>query len=523
MNLAAFIETVEARRRAGSDRALAVPIARRRSADLLTPVSAFLALRGDDPDGSFSFLLESVEGGERLGRYSFLGKLPYCIVEARGESVLVSTPSGAASGDGALPDVREENDSIFNVMDHMLAQFEEVRMPGLPRFTGGAVGFVGYDAVRILEDLPDEQVDALGLPDAVWAFYDTIAAFDHARRQLVLIATAFVPPDMDPEAAYAEAEHRLDALEQDLIRPPYPGEPVRLRSETMLPNVSRRQFEDAVIKAKEHIQEGDIFQVVISQRFSTSFEGDPFNLYRALRQINPSPYLFYLDLSSIGDDGLPSGAFQLIGSSPEVLVRLERDVSGAGRAELLPIAGTRPRGETPAEDAALEAELASDEKERAEHLMLVDLGRNDLGRVCETGSVSVDRYATVERYSHVMHLVSSVVGDVSADRTAMEVLAACFPAGTVTGAPKVRAMSLIDELEPERRGPYAGAVGYVDYGGTLDTCITIRTMITQGGTAHVQAGAGIVADSDPASEYHETRHKARALRAAIAAASSDLL
>jgi anthranilate synthase component 1 len=497
-----FRKHIERTRSEDAERVV-VPVARRLSADLLTPVSAFLHLR---EAGDFGVLLESVEGGEKLARYSFLATRPYCVVKAHGPDVNVSyrrdsmqreTPSG----------------DIFEVLRELSSRYAPADVPDLPRFTGGGIGYLGYDNVRLVENLPDAPPDDLELPDALWCFYDTVAAFDHVTHQLVLIANAFTGPDANLRAAYDAARSRLDDLAADLraSNPPSPA-PVEIGSETLVSNVSREAFEKSVETAREHIYDGDIFQVVLSQRFETPFEGDRFNLYRALRQVNPSPYLFYLDFDDV----------TLAGSSPEVLVRAEDDT-----AEVLPIAGTRPRGADDAEDAALEDELLSDAKERAEHLMLVDLGRNDLGRVCDYGSVEVDRYAYVERYSHVMHIVSSVSGRMRADRDAMDALAACFPAGTVSGAPKVRAMEIIDKLETTRRGPYAGAVGYLGFGGALDTCITIRTMVVRGddsgGTAYVQAGAGIVADSDPAREYEETRDKARALHQAMQMAGDGLL
>ncbi len=494
MTREAFRNLAEAQRAAGTTR-FVLPVHKRLSADLLTPVSAFLALR---QPGRHGFLLESVEGGEKLARYSFLGKDPYCIVRARGARVTVEKDGATTHVDG----------DVFTVLQRMLDRYTEIKTPGLPRLTCGAVGYLGYDAVRLIERLPHPPDDDLGLPDAVWCFYDTLVAFDHVKHQLVLMASAFVEPETDPDEAYEEACERLSRLEAELGAPFESPEPVRLTSDSVRSNFERSDFEDAVERARRYIYEGDVFQVVLSQRFSMPFEGDRFNLYRALRQVNPSPYLFFLDFEG----------FSLIGSSPEVLVRVEED-----RAEVLPIAGTRRRGETPDEDTRLEAELLADPKERAEHLMLVDLGRNDLGRVCRYGSVSVDRYAYVERYSHVMHIVSSVSGRLPEQARAMEVLAACFPAGTVSGAPKVRAMEIIDELEPTRRGIYAGAVGYVDFSGTLDTCITIRTMLVRDRTIYVQAGAGIVADSDPAFEYEETVSKARALLHAMHLAAEGLL
>ncbi len=510
-------------------RRLAVPVFVRRSADLTTPVAAFLAMR--EP-GSFGFLLESVEGGERLGRYSFLGKNPYLVLESRGERILLHRPGGAVYGDGAPHEVDVERGSVFEALGRVLARVEQARVPGLPRLTSGAVGYAAYDAVRQVETLPPGPPDLLGLPDGVWGFYDTLVAFDHVRHQLVLIATAFVDDETDLDAAYVDAMERIADLEDEIFGSVVePGDVVRLLADEPAPSVPQDQFEAGVRAAKTHIVDGDVFQVVLSQRFAMPFAGDRFNLYRALRQVNPSPYLFYLDVDGLD---VPEGDFTLVGSSPEVLTRVDPRPNPAAngaaperRATVLPIAGTRRRGATAAEDAALEAELLADPKERAEHLMLVDLGRNDVGRVSRAGSVRVDRYAEVERFSHVMHLVSSVSGDVEG-RAATDVLAACFPAGTVSGAPKVRAMELIDELEPIRRGAYAGAVGYAGFDGALDTCIAIRTMVVKDApdgdqVAYVQAGAGIVADSNPAAEYAETHAKAAALFSAMRSATSDLL
>ncbi|MEM1054871.1 MAG: anthranilate synthase component I [Bacteroidota bacterium] len=501
-------------RATANGRQLAVPVSVRRSADLLTPVGAFLALR---EAGTFGFLLESVEGGERLARYSFLGKRPYLVIESRGGRSMIHRPAGGYAGDGAPHGVESLPVSAFDALGDILGRVEQVPVPGLPRLTGGAVGFVGYDAVRQLEALSVGPPDLLHLPDGVWAFYDLVAAFDHVRHQLVLIATVFVDEDTDLDAAYADAITRLAELEGEMMQPVLPGEDIALTGE-MTSSVEQHEFERSVRTAQDHIREGDIFQVVLSQRFAAPFSGDSFNLYRALRQVNPSPYLFYVDVDGLEE---PGADFSLVGSSPEVLARV--DPRGPGRrAEVLPIAGTRPRGATPDEDQRLADDLLADPKERAEHLMLVDLGRHDIGRVSDVGTVRVERYAQVERYSHVMHLVSSVTGAVG-DRAATDVLGACFPAGTVSGAPKVRAMEIIDELEPIRRGPYAGAVGYAGFDGALDTCIAIRTFVVKDQTAYVQAGAGIVADSDPAAEYAETRHKAAALFQALQTAASDLL
>ena len=496
MTFEAFLNLVEPAHRAGES--VVVPLVKRRSADLLTPVSAFLTVR--EP-GTYPFLLESVEGGEQLARYSFLGKRPYRIVMARGRDVTVTGRDGDST--------RFDDASVFDVMQAYLDRYREIPVPGLPPLTGGTVGFLGYDGVRLVERLPNPPPDDLGLPDAVWCFYDTVVAFDHVKRQLVLIASVFVDPETDLRDAYDDAQARLTAIERELHDGVFEApEPVRLETEDMASNVAPEAFRDAVERAKRYIFEGDIFQVVLSQRFEMGFSGDRFNLYRALRQVNPSPYLYYLDYD----------AFAVVGSSPEVLVRV-RD----GRAELLPIAGTRPRGQTAEQDRFLEADLLADPKEQAEHVMLVDLGRNDLGRVCAFGSVQVDRFAYVERYSHVMHIVSSVSGALASRRGAMDVLAACFPAGTVSGAPKVRAMEIIDELEISKRGLYAGAVGWADFSGNLDTCIAIRTMLVAGNRGYIQAGAGIVADSDPEREYQETVNKARALHHAMLLAADGLL
>jgi anthranilate synthase component 1 len=484
------------RERTSPDEAVVVPLDRRVSADLLTPVSAFLKLR---EGARMPFLLESVEGGERVARYSFLGRDPYAVLTARGSDVDETRDGQATRVPGDL----------FDVLRARTTAYREIRRPGLPRLTGGAVGFAGYDTVRLIEHLPDAPPDDLHVPTAVWGLYDHLVAFDHVRRQVVLLANAFVEPGSDGSDAFGRAQEALDALEETLRGgAPQPGEALALPSGEVQSNVTREQFTQAVERARRYIYEGDIFQVVLSQRFTLEMTGDPFNAYRALRQVNPSPYLFFLDL----------GAFQLVGSSPEVLVRCVD-----GRIELMPIAGTRPRGATPEEDLAHEQSLQADKKERAEHLMLVDLGRNDVGRVAEWGTVEVDDYAFVERYSHVMHIVSSVSGRLRAGLHAVDVLRACFPAGTLSGAPKVRAMEIIDELEPTGRGTYAGAVGYVDFGGNLDTCIAIRTMLVHQGRVHIQAGAGIVADSDPDREFEETVNKAQALRTAVRVASEHLL
>lgn len=490
-----FESTVATQREKGVNR-FVVPVSRRKSADLLTPVSAFLLLRNSS---EYAFLLESVEGGEKLARFSFLGREPYRVLRAEGDSVTILDASGKATF---------RNQNVFEVLKEQIGEYEEVHVSGLPRFSCGAVGYLSYDTVRILEHLPNVPHDDLNIPEGIWAFYDTIAAFDHVTHQLVLMSSVFVDPETNLKVAFEDAEAKIDTLEADLSGSSLPQTaPINLKGKVSS-NVERSLFEDSVERAKKYIYEGDIFQVVLSQRFEIPFEGDPFNLYRALRQVNPSPYLFYLEFPE----------FTLVGSSPEVLVRVE-----GRKAEVLPIAGTRPRGQTEEEDLRFEQELLEDPKERAEHLMLVDLGRNDLSRISTFGSVKVDRYAYVERFSHVMHIVSSVSATVREDADSIDVLAACFPAGTVSGAPKVRAMEIIDELETSRRGIYAGTVGYVNFSGDLDTCITIRTILVRKDTAYVQAGAGIVADSDPAREFDETQNKALALHRAIQMAATELL
>ena len=500
MNYEEFLKHVKENREAGRPRVI-IPIARRCSADLLTPVSAFLAIR---QPGACNFLLESVEGGEKLARYSFLGSAPFLVVtyveghvhyEVLSEDLPFSIP--------------DEDLDIYDALEYLMSSYKEVKLHDIPRFTCGAVGFLGYDTIHLIEKLPPSPPDDLHMPDAAWCFYDSVVAFDHVKHQLVLMASVFVNEETNLEDAFDAGQRRLDTLEEKLRVPAFePPKPVKLQNPELRSNTKRDRFEASIERAKRYIHEGDIFQVVLSQRFELPFEGDHFNLYRSLRQVNPSPYLFYIDYRD----------FTLVGSSPEVLVRVEE-----GKAEVLPIAGTRKRGQNAEQDRALEEELLADPKERAEHLMLVDLGRNDLGKVCDFSSINVDRYAFVERYSHVMHIVSSVVGRMKTGLSPLDVLKACFPAGTVSGAPKVRAMEIIGELEPSKRGVYAGAVGYLDYSGNIDTCIAIRTMVVRNGTVYIQAGAGIVADSQPDLEFEETENKARALKHALHVAATGLL
>ena len=483
-----------------------VPVCRELAADLETPVSVYLKLRGPGP----SFLLESVEKAEQVGRYSFLGFSPRRQIVARERQVCILD-----NGHSETCQLGEDEDPLHFVASD-LARYQPVAPLGdlahdLPRFFGGAVGYLGYDLVRFFERLPETTRDELNLPDLHLLVTDTLVVFDHVRHRLLLVANAHLAPEGSPDAAYNDAIRRLDAFETALQAPlpPVPTPPGRSDKE-LTSNMTQDQFEAAVRKAKEYIGAGDIFQVVPSQRLRRQTQANPFSIYRALRRLNPSPYMFFLALG--GDPPV-----HLIGSSPEVLVRLQ------GRtAEVRPIAGTRPRGKTEKQDRALEADLLADPKERAEHVMLVDLGRNDLGRVCEFGTVEVPDLLTIERYSHVIHLVSRVTGQLRDGVDAFDLLRATFPAGTVSGAPKVRAMEIIDELESVRRGHYAGAVGYFGFNGNMDTCITIRTILMQDDMAYLQAGGGIVADSDPTREWEETLHKARALSVAIEMAEQGI-
>ncbi len=469
----------------------AIPVSRRILADILTPVSLFLSIR---QDSELPFLFESVEGGERLARYSFLGKNPYQTLRFDGESVTLHKQDDE-------PVFLSED--YFDALERLTTQHSEPELQDLPRLTGGAVGFSSYDTVREIEDLPNTPENDVQLPEAIWSFYDEVFAFDHVKQQVVLMKTIFVDESTDLKTAYDSAQLKLDQMEKTATSARPSSEPFYLNSEQLKSNLSRETFHTSVKKAKEYIFEGDIFQVVLSQRFEIPFKGDRFTLYRALRMVNPSPYLFFLEL----DD------FALIGSSPEVLVRVTDD-----EVRLLPIAGTRPRGKSHEEDLAYEEDLKNDPKEIAEHIMLVDLGRNDLSRVCRSGSVKLERNQSIERFSHVMHIVSDVVGEIAEGKTSVQALKNCFPAGTVSGAPKIRAMEIIDELEPTKRGPYAGAVGYFDFSGNMDTCIAIRTMVVTNDSVYIQAGAGIVADSDPEMEYQETRNKAGALVEALSLA-----
>ncbi len=469
-----------------------IPVYQELDADLETPVSVYLKLRGKGE----SFLLESVEGGEQLARYSFIAMNPARVFTLRGDRVTLRHHTRAESfslgGRDALDALRD-----------FVSPFRAVPAAGLPRFFGGAVGYLSYDVVRQIERLPETARDELDVPDAIFLLTDSLVAFDHVKHRALIIANATI--DGDLHRAYDDAIERVESIAGRLNEPMPTRVPAPTRNGHVLQsNVTPEEFAERVRRAQEYIMAGDIFQVVLSQQFSRETQADAFSIYRALRRLNPSPYMFFLDF----------GEMQFVGSSPEMLVRLEDGV-----AQLNPIAGTRPRGADEAADTQLENELRNDPKERAEHVMLVDLGRNDLGRVCEYGSVHVPQYMTVERYSHVMHLVSHVVGRLRPELDGFDLLRATFPAGTVSGAPKVRAMEIIEELEGTRRGPYAGAVGYFGFPaagkGNLDFCITIRTIIQRARRAFIQAGAGIVADSDPQREHQECVNKARALAEAV--------
>ena len=471
-----------------------VPVVRRIMADLLTPVSAYLRIERLSP---FSFLLESVEGGEKVARYSFLGFDPHTVVRSRAGRVVIATGS-----------VEEEsNEPMLAVLRRLSGCHIPVRTTDLPPFVCGAVGYMSYDAVRWFEKIPDANRDDLQMDDAVMMFFSRLLVFDHVRHQIHLIANVFTRGETTGlEAEYQRAIDDLDDIEARLSDPVEPlPRPISSEAAPLRSNLTKQEFEQAVVRAKEYITAGDIFQVVLSQRFEAGLKTNPFEVYRALRVVNPSPYMFYLKL----------GSNSILGASPEMLVR-----ATGRRLEYRPIAGTRPRGATETEDILLGEEMRADEKEVAEHVMLVDLGRNDLGRVADYGSVEVTELMTVERFSHVMHLVSSIKSRLKPGMDRFDALAACFPAGTVTGAPKVRAMEIIDELEPTRRGVYAGSVMYLDYSGNLDSCIAIRTIVTKDGRAYIQTGAGIVADSIPESEYVETVNKARAMLQAIEMANS---
>jgi len=467
-----------------------VPVYRQLMADTLTPVSAFEKIAG----GPYAFLLESASGPENIGRYCFLGSSPFALFRCYGDRVEIEE-QGAQ--------VRSFRGDPLEEFRSYLGRFKLAAVEGLPRFSCGAVGWMAYDVVRFIEHLPDCPPDDLGLPDVFFMFFDQILIFDNLNKTIKVVCSQRVD-SMKPRKAYRNAIERIDRIVEELRTPVNAfSDDITPMGEVTLPyesNFTREDYLAVVEKAKEYIRAGDIFQVVPSQRLKAQTKAKPFNIYRALRVINPSPYMFYIQ----------AGGLRLIGSSPEVMVRVENR-----KVTVRPIAGTRRRGKDEEEDQRLARELLADPKERAEHVMLVDLGRNDVGRVSKFRTVKLDEVMVIEKYSHVMHIVSNVSGELRDDADALDALKACLPAGTLSGAPKVRAMEIIDELEPTKRGPYGGAVGYFDFSGNMDTCITIRTVVMDGQTAYVQAGGGIVADSVPETEFQETLNKAKALLRAI--------
>jgi anthranilate synthase component 1 len=490
MKITSFEEFTELARRGTF-----VPVCKELVADLLTPVSAFLKIA---EDADYAFLLESVEGGEHVGRYSFLGKDPFLILRSHDGKTTMER-AGA---------VTESEQPFIDTLRRLMADFRSPFVPDLPRFTGGAVGYLGYGAASWFEPvLGDLGQGADGADAAGFMVFDTVLAFDHVQHRILIIANARVTADDDLESLYQFACAKIQFLERELERNLSVAKPAATEPVVFTSNHTKERFEEQVRTAKEHIAAGDIYQVVLSQRFEAELGTDPFTVYRALRHVNPSPYMFFVRM----------GGISVVGSSPEMLVRVE-----GSRVETHPIAGTRPRGRNDEEDMRLAEELKRNEKERAEHVMLVDLGRNDVGRVCQFGSVRVPQFMGLEKFSHVMHLTSVVEGRLSDDCDRLDALVSCFPAGTVSGAPKVRAMQIIRDLEPSGRGLYAGAVGYLDFAGNLDFCIAIRTILMSAGKAYVQAGAGIVIDSNPTAEFEETRDKAKALFRALELAQTGL-
>ncbi len=486
-----------------------IPVYREILADMETPVSAFKKLAKDD----YAFLLESVEQGETLGRYSFLGTKPLLVMQSRRNEVTIERSDGGPTERITLKEGRDP----LHILEREMKRFQFVASPALPRFCGGMVGYLGYDLVRFFEPrLPDQTTDDLQLPDSQLMLTDVLLIFDHVQRNIKVLCNAHVTDN--PRRAYDEAAAKIEATIAQLTRnelrayEPSPLSPPP-SERGISSNFTKEDFEEAVRRCKDYIAAGDCIQIVLSQRFETDLNVDTFDVYRALRSINPSPYMFYLTFGDV----------RLVGSSPEILVTEDK-----GLVRTRPLAGTRRRAKDRygnvivEEDEALMRELLADEKERAEHVMLVDLGRNDIGRVCKMGTVRVNELMQIEKYSHVMHIYSDVTGELDPRYTQFDVLRAAFPAGTVSGAPKIRAMEIIDELEPTRRGPYAGAVGYFSFSGSMDTCITIRTLVAKGNKAYVQAGAGIVADSVPENEYQETVNKARAMFAAVEMAEEGL-
>ncbi len=471
-----------------------IPTSKTLLADTLTPVSAYLRIR----EGcTSSFLFESVEGGERFARYSFIGRDPIVTLKCKGNTTWISEHN----------QTKATQENFFDVIQTLLRQYKQPALPNIPRFNGGLVGFIGYDAIRFVENIPSTVTDTTNMFDSILGLFTSVLVFDHFKHQITIIVNSVITDESTINETFVAAGAEINKLEALILGQDSKREAFHSECNTLHFDTTKEEFTESVLKAKEYIHEGDIFQAVLSQRFSTTYEGDIFNVYRALRVVNPSPYLYFLHFDDM----------KVIGSSPEILVRVENNV-----AEVYPIAGTRQRGKTDIEDKKLEVELLADAKERAEHIMLVDLGRNDLGRVCEIGSVKVDQLMFIVRYSHVMHIASRVIGTVGKQTSCIDVLKATFPAGTVSGAPKIRAMEIIDELEKTRRGIYAGGVGYFDFSGNMDMCIAIRTMYASNNTIYFQAGAGIVADSIPELEYQETLNKSRALVEALKLAEGTM-
>ncbi|MBI5207702.1 MAG: anthranilate synthase component I [Candidatus Firestonebacteria bacterium] len=474
-----------------------IPVYKEILADIETPVSAFIKI----DNGKYSYLLESVEGGEKIARYSFLGSDPSIIfLSKKGKAKIIEN--------GKIKEI-EKPGSPFKILKELLKKYKPVSINGLPRFHGGAVGFLSYDMVRYFENIPDNNIDELNLPESLFVFTDTILVFDHINHSIKVVTNTYIDNNANVKKLYEEAKIKIEAIINKLKKPliidnknKFNKNKIKIKSNTV-----KKVFIQNVNKAKEYIRAGDIFQVVLSQRLNINISCDPFDIYRALRKINPSPYMFFLRM----------GEMIIVGSSPEILVRVENRC-----IEVRPIAGTRRRGKDEIEDEKLKNELYNDPKERAEHIMLVDLGRNDIGKVSKYSSVHVPELMTIEKNSHVMHMVTDVLGEIESDKDVFDCISATFPAGTVSGAPKIRAMEIIDELEKTRRGIYAGAVGYISFSGNLDTCITIRTILIKDGTAYIQAGAGIVADSIPEKEYEETLNKAMGMIKAIEMAEGGL-
>ena len=472
-----------------------IPVYKKILADLLTPISTYMRL---EKNAEYAFILESVEKGEQYGRYSFIGRNPEMVLSSEnGETQLKKN--------GEWEGISSE---YLSVLRQMQSKYHAPKLQGMPHFTGGLVGYLGYESIVWVEDIPVHKKDELQCPDSIFMLYHDMIAFDHLQNQIILFSNVQIDEGLDLENAFEKAHERIDKMGEDLHTDIDYQSPIQLEQSELHSNFSQSEFETAVDVAKEHIKAGDVFQLVLSQRFHRNTSADPLTVYRALRSINPSPYMFHLKLNG----------FDIIGASPELLVKVEEN-----EIEIRPIAGTYQRGINAEEDAQLADELLKDDKERAEHLMLVDLGRNDVGRASEFDTVQVKEFMVVEYYSHVMHIVSDVRGTLHKDKDVFDALYSGFPAGTLTGAPKIRAMEIINELEPNRRGVYAGAIGFFDFTGEMNTCIAIRTMVMKDGTVYFQSGAGIVYDSNPTMEYDETVNKAKAINSAIDLAEKGLV